>query len=239
MKKSDHICILCKGKYALTRLNDNKSWLCEGCKMVLENHIDSFGIIIPQKPQFIKKNFLQIFSDKFFNENIGCLIWIIILILHFVIKFDLNAFIILLPLVGTFLIIAIPFSFISAIKINKQEYRNFQTRLSEYKKYELFYSRLNLLQLKHSKLVEYIYDYWPDYPPDWRLRRRAILKRDQEKCTKCHSSNERWNPLHIHHIKKLRNGGSNKPDNLITLCKNCHSKEPGHEHMLLNDLLSI
>lgn len=46
-----------------------------------------------------------------------------------------------------------------------------------------------------------------------------ILHRDSYKCQKCKKKNLK---LHIHHKVFRSKGGSNSPDNLITLCKQCH-----------------
>ena len=48
-----------------------------------------------------------------------------------------------------------------------------------------------------------------------------VLDRDQYKCQKCKKKNLK---LHVHHIIFKSNGGTNSPENLITLCKDCHSK---------------
>ena len=66
-----------------------------------------------------------------------------------------------------------------------------------------------------------------DYPIDWAILRDSILQRDnfvcQESDGNCHG------PLQIHHIIELSKGGSNSPDNLITLCRFHHSLK--HPHM--------
>ena len=48
-----------------------------------------------------------------------------------------------------------------------------------------------------------------------------ILSRDGYKCQKCKIQKGK---LHVHHIIFRSDGGTNSPDNLITLCKSCHSK---------------
>lgn len=53
-----------------------------------------------------------------------------------------------------------------------------------------------------------------------------ILSRDEYTCQKCKSKNTK---LHVHHIKFRENGGTNSPDNLITLCKSCHKNL--HDHL--------
>ncbi|GAB7057357.1 hypothetical protein JCM16163A_41060 [Paenibacillus sp. YK5] len=51
--------------------------------------------------------------------------------------------------------------------------------------------------------------------------RQQILERDGKKCSKCSSKQK----LHVHHIVHREDGGSNEPDNLITLCDICHAEE--------------
>lgn len=48
--------------------------------------------------------------------------------------------------------------------------------------------------------------------------RRSILERDNRQCVRCDSSRE----LEVHHIIPVSDDGSNKPDNLATLCHACH-----------------
>jgi 5-methylcytosine-specific restriction endonuclease McrA len=48
-----------------------------------------------------------------------------------------------------------------------------------------------------------------------------ILDRDGHACQKCKSKKTK---LHVHHIKFRSNGGTDTPDNLITLCESCHKK---------------
>ena len=49
---------------------------------------------------------------------------------------------------------------------------------------------------------------------------KAYVKaRDNYTCWAC-SAHE---PLHVHHIIQLKDGGSNRPANLITLCERCHT----------------
>jgi len=83
--------------------------------------------------------------------------------------------------------------------------------------------------------VKPIYDYLIDYPPDWEERRRIVLNRDGERCNKC--SKYLWNhDFDIHHKIPLSKGGSNKTDNLILLCKRCHSKEHGNRNISKNQI---
>ena len=66
-----------------------------------------------------------------------------------------------------------------------------------------------------------LYNYWPDYPPDWEERRDRAKSSSRHECVACGS--EKW--LHVHHKFSLQRGGSNLPDNLEVLCSDCHGKE--------------
>jgi 5-methylcytosine-specific restriction endonuclease McrA len=48
-----------------------------------------------------------------------------------------------------------------------------------------------------------------------------ILHKDGYQCQKCKGKNKK---LHVHHITFKSKGGTNTPDNLITLCTDCHDK---------------
>lgn len=50
--------------------------------------------------------------------------------------------------------------------------------------------------------------------------REYILLRDKYTCKQCGDKNVE---LHVHHIKQRAHGGSNSPNNLVTLCKTCHN----------------
>jgi RNA-directed DNA polymerase len=51
--------------------------------------------------------------------------------------------------------------------------------------------------------------------------RLMVLRRDRYTCQRCRAT--RTN-LRVHHIVSKKNGGSDDPDNLITLCHQCHCK---------------
>jgi len=72
-------------------------------------------------------------------------------------------------------------------------------------------------------IIALIYDYFLTYPPDWEERRKQVVERDSNQCSKCGE----WGHLHLHHITPLSMGGSNKITNLKLLCENCHSKKHG------------
>ena len=53
---------------------------------------------------------------------------------------------------------------------------------------------------------------------EWPALRRMIKERDGYRCTKC----GRAGKLQVHHIKHLKDGGDDHPDNLTALCIDCH-----------------
>jgi hypothetical protein len=65
------------------------------------------------------------------------------------------------------------------------------------------------------------------YPKNWELLRAMILTRDNYECNEKNASCS--GPLQIHHILPLSKGGTNKENNLITLCMYHHCLK--HEHM--------
>jgi hypothetical protein len=68
-----------------------------------------------------------------------------------------------------------------------------------------------------------LYDVWPTYPPDWGEWQRQVNERDHYSCSECGVGGK----LHLHHIRALSQGGSNKLDNIALLCEDCHSATHG------------
>lgn len=60
----------------------------------------------------------------------------------------------------------------------------------------------------------------PEYTA-WRNRRDEILARDNHQCQDC----GKQTLLDVHHIKPKCKGGTDDPDNLISLCEDCHVKQ--------------
>lgn len=71
--------------------------------------------------------------------------------------------------------------------------------------------------------IRLIYDLWPTYPPDWDERQRLVNARDHYSCSECGVSGQ----LHLHHIRALNEGGTNRLENLALLCEQCHSAKHG------------
>lgn len=59
------------------------------------------------------------------------------------------------------------------------------------------------------------------YNGDWRFIREQVRKRDGYKCTICNSTDR----IQVHHIIPYRYSKSHALNNLITLCRSCHSRE--------------
>lgn len=60
-------------------------------------------------------------------------------------------------------------------------------------------------------------------------KRRKVLQRDEHECQDCGWTHDDWNPsdprhLEVHHEKHHVEGGSNDPENLVTLCRVCHDE---------------
>lgn len=66
------------------------------------------------------------------------------------------------------------------------------------------------------------------YPPDWTERRRIVYGRDGGHCRRC-GVDIPLDKCHIHHVVKKSKGGGHSLDNLVTLCRDCHSLMPEHE----------
>lgn len=60
------------------------------------------------------------------------------------------------------------------------------------------------------------------YPENWDLIRREIIKRDQYTCYRCELHEPRMAGLTVHHLIPRAEGGKENPENLITLCYACH-----------------
>jgi len=49
-----------------------------------------------------------------------------------------------------------------------------------------------------------------------------VLHRDSHSCQECRGK-KKDKRLHVHHVRFRSNGGTNVPENLITLCESCHN----------------
>ena len=58
-------------------------------------------------------------------------------------------------------------------------------------------------------------------------QREVILKRDDYTCRDCGRNGEpglRADCVQVHHVVRRADGGTNDPNNLVTLCGVCHKK---------------
>ena len=105
---------------------------------------------------------------------------------------------------------------------------------------EIIEQKLNLLNdesIKVQALRKKVYDYWPFHPiPDWEERRQDVISRAKEKCQECKTELVPY--FHVHHIKPLGRGGSNKISNLMCLCERCHAKKHGKRSFNYEDTYS-
>ena len=58
---------------------------------------------------------------------------------------------------------------------------------------------------------------------DFENTKAYVRERDNCTCQYCHGK-AKDKRLEVHHLQRRADGGSNRPDNLITLCKTCHDK---------------
>lgn len=58
---------------------------------------------------------------------------------------------------------------------------------------------------------------------DWQRKRREVLKRDEFTCQECGRAAEEIQ-LEVHHKQPVSQGGSDEPENLMSLCVDCHAK---------------
>lgn len=60
---------------------------------------------------------------------------------------------------------------------------------------------------------------------EWKWRRAEVIIRDDYTCQECGDVGgpEGDVELHVHHITPISDGGGDDPQNLMTLCKDCHN----------------
>jgi 5-methylcytosine-specific restriction endonuclease McrA len=115
-----------------------------------------------------------------------------------------------------------PLSFIENISLFLFQSRH--TELLAKKRY--LASSINRMREDYETTVTRIrslYDLWPTYPPDWDERRRLVSDRDHHSCAECGVGGM----LHLHHVRPLSQGGTNKLDNIVLLCEHCHKEAHG------------
>lgn len=70
----------------------------------------------------------------------------------------------------------------------------------------------------------------------WKTYRKRARDRGGD-CRMCGSDNGDEG-LHVHHIVPILAGGSNHPDNLMLLCRSCHTAVEAHTRRLLDPVLT-
>ena len=84
----------------------------------------------------------------------------------------------------------------------------------------------NYPRLTKEKLAR-LWEIVPYYPPDWKLRKYVVRKRDNETCKKCGKDLSEGNDGdygEVHHLIPLSMNGTNEIKNLVLVCKECHRK---------------
>lgn len=86
----------------------------------------------------------------------------------------------------------------------------------------------------YDRVPSEYYEEYNDYliSPEWQELRHLVLKRDGYKCQgEYHKSSWDHGILHVHHLhyKGIDKGMNFKPEQLVVLCSECHSKI--HSHM--------
>lgn len=83
---------------------------------------------------------------------------------------------------------------------------------------------------KHQSLVDKHYNKYqrdPDtykrYGAKWRKARKQYVN-ENPLCELCDRNGKMTPAEEVHHIKPLSEGGSHNEENLLSLCKSCHSK---------------
>jgi len=61
----------------------------------------------------------------------------------------------------------------------------------------------------------------------WQKVRKVVITRDEGLCRRC--GREVGFSGDVHHLRRRSQGGTDLPDNLVTLCRTCHNRI--HEHV--------
>lgn len=70
----------------------------------------------------------------------------------------------------------------------------------------------------------------------WAELRARVIRRDKYKCRRCRMKSQTTIGLSVHHIFPRSKGGSDKMNNLITLCHKCHDFVEYHEIRNIEDI---
>ncbi len=83
------------------------------------------------------------------------------------------------------------------------------------------YSKFDIHKLTNKFVKGFWYQLGNLY--GWESTKAYVLDRDNYKCQAC-KGKSKDKRLQVHHVKYKRNGGTNKPSNLLTLCSTCHKQ---------------
>jgi 5-methylcytosine-specific restriction endonuclease McrA len=82
---------------------------------------------------------------------------------------------------------------------------------------------------------------WQSDSGNWNATREYVLKRDDRTCADCGATvgdvRETGEPAEVHHKTPVVAGGTDDPENLITLCRDCHNER--HRRDELDETLSV
>ena len=62
------------------------------------------------------------------------------------------------------------------------------------------------------------------YGSEWVKTRARILKRDRHLCIPCMAGGRPTPATEVHHVKAKADGGTDDPENLVSICRECHDK---------------
>lgn len=62
------------------------------------------------------------------------------------------------------------------------------------------------------------------YDHRWVKTRARILKRDRGLCVACLMGGRPTPATEVHHVKAKADGGTDDPENLVSICRDCHDK---------------
>ena len=97
--------------------------------------------------------------------------------------------------------------------------------------------RANRSHFSHTTRVQKVYKKRTSYPSpvDWWELQKRVFRRDNNTCRKCGitkaEAETKGRKMQVHHIRRLADGGTNAPTNLMTVCSRCHKRFAGHSHM--------
>lgn len=82
----------------------------------------------------------------------------------------------------------------------------------------------------HEKIADMRSEWWEDYrlylaSPEWRHKREARLEMDGHGCTMCINHSD----LHVHHVTYENVGNERVRTELLTVCRDCHSRIHGRQ----------